>query len=123
MIFYELCYIVCYNRYFFFIADFSLEDEHDEKLAPSSTISYSTHGDVDDPRKTKNRLGKQISFKIPSLSCYHTESSIEYAMVETFVEIMQISTSFKNVYCQQLLKINCQVSEIDNYKYNIMLCS
>ena len=108
---------------YFFIADFSFEDEHDEKLAPSSTISYSTHGDVDDPRKTKNRLGKQISFKIPSLSCYHTESSIEYAMVETFVEIMQISTSFKNVYCQQLLKINCQVSEIDNYKYNIMLCS
>ena len=54
---------------YFFIADFSLEDEHDEKLAPSSTISYSTHGDMDDPRKTKHRLGKQIYFKITSPCC------------------------------------------------------
>ena len=58
------------------ISDLLLDDEHDDKLAPSSTISYSTHGDVDDPRKTKNKLGKQISFKITSLSCYDTESSI-----------------------------------------------
>ena len=64
-----------------FNADFSLEDEHDDKLAPSSTISYSTHGDMDDPRKTKNRLhtnlGKQICFKITSSCCYDTESSID----------------------------------------------
>ena len=118
---YVILYVI--TDIYFFIAVFSFEDEHDEKLAPSSTISYSTHGDMDDPRKTKNRLGKQIYFKITLPCCYDTESSIDqYARIETFVEIIKISTSFKNVYCQQLLKINCQLSEIDNYKYNIMLC-
>ena len=62
------------------IADFLLDDEHDDKLAPSSTISYSTHGDMDDPRKTKNRqptsLGKKMCFKIASQCCYDTESLI-----------------------------------------------
>ena len=62
------------------IADFLLDDEHDDKLPPSSTISYSTHGDMDDPRKTKNRqptsLGKKMCFKIASRCCYDTESLI-----------------------------------------------
>ena len=63
------------------------------------TISYSTHGDMDDPRKTKNRqptsLGKKMCFKIASRCYYDTESLINYK------------------------KINRQVSEIDNYKYSI----
>ena len=91
---YVILYVIADT--YFFIADFSLEDEHDEKLAPSSTISYSTHGDMDDPRKTKNRLGKQISFKIPSPCCYDTES-IRNGRI-TFIEIIKTSTSFTNIY-------------------------
>ena len=78
---------------YFFIAVFSFEDEHDEKLAPSSTISYSTHGDMDDPRKTKNRLGKHIYFKNTPPCCYDTEL-IRNGRI-TFIEIIKTSTSLR----------------------------
>ena len=94
---YVILYVIADT--YFFIADFSLEDEHDEKLAPSSTISYSTHGDMDDPRKTKNRLGKQIYFKITLPCCYDTESLI-------LRQVLRMFTKKSTVKYQELIITN-----------------